>query len=163
MTQTKQYLHNMYVGFVFVNWSNDNTKLGTAKQKALTQMQSFAKTIDKNNLKVRDVNGQIDEMSRSVSKQIMTDKSSEMVLDKKLAPQYRSFGERQIAQSKKALTDILQRTQKRQDAMVKKDAMQYRALKTNVPAKAPKPIAEQKLDRDTMMRILMQRQMQNAA
>lgn len=183
MTNVKQQLHNMYVGLVCVNWANrDGTKLGTAKQKALQQMQSFAKTVDKKNPMAKEISANVDQMSKSVSKQIMTDKSSELTLDKHQAAEYKSFGERQVQQSKQALTKAIQNTKtfenrnverdkreafqratQKQDMLAKQKAPQYRASQTNVPAKGVKPVAPQKMDQQTMIRIMMYQRFQNAA
>ena len=182
MTNLQQHLNNMYIGLVFTYWSDSNTKMGTAKHKALQQMQSFSQTIDKNNSMSDMVKKQIGEMSRSVSKQIMTDKSSEFVLDKMFAPQYRAFGEQQVANSKKALNAMIEHAKEsarpnitrgrleelhyaseKQDMFAKRKAPQYRPLNTNVPAKAPIPKPQQKMVQETLIRILSQQNWQNAA
>ena len=129
MMNVKQHLDNMYIGLVFTYWSKDSTKMGTAKQKALQQMQSFAQTIDAQNPVAHEIKSQVAILSKSVSKQIMTDKSSEMILNKK-----------QTAQ----------------------DAAPYRALKTNVPEKAPKKIPQQ-LDQETLMRLLTNQRFRDVA
>ena len=153
MKNVKQQLHSMYVGLVFTYWSKEGTSLGTAKQKALQQMQSFSKTIDKKNPVAQQIAQNVNEMTRNVSKQIMTDRSSNIVLDKKQAPQYEAFGKRQVEQSKKTLNDIVKRAEKFapkhlsreyvdmkekatafQDMMKKKNASQYRATNTNEAA-----------------------------
>ena len=182
MTNVKQQMHNMYVGLVFTYWSGNGVKLGTAKQKALQQMQSFAKTIDKNSTVSREINNVSATMSKSVSKQIMMDKSSEMLVDKAQAPKYKKFGENLVAQSKQSLNDMIKRAQKslqidtprkqmqaiekasgKQAVSMQQNAAQYRASKTNVPANAPKPLAQHKLDQSTVIRLMWQRQMGKAA
>ena len=182
MTNVKQQLHNMYIGLVFTYWANEDTKMGTAKQKALQQMHSYSKTINKQNPIAREINSNVADMNRAISKQIMTDKSSELVLDKNQAAQYKSFGTARVAQSKQELNKIIERankswhidrTQKQikaedkltqlQDVKAKQNASQYRALGTNVAAKAPKPMEQKIMDQKTLMRILMQKRMQNVA
>ena len=37
----------MFIGFTSINWSKPGTKLGTAWQKALSQMESYIKTKSK--------------------------------------------------------------------------------------------------------------------
>jgi len=154
MTNTKQQINNMYIGLVFTYWAEKDTKLGTAKQKALMQMQSFSKTIDEKNPISREVLNNVRQMTASVSKQIMTDKSSEMVLDKSHAPQYKDFGMNQVTKSKQVLNQMIKSAQKDFSMEVKQNAAQYRPSNTNVAARAP-----QKMNQDTMMRILLQRQM----
>ena len=179
MTNTREQLSNMYAGLVCIHWAKDNTKMGTAKQKALMQMQSFSKTVDAKNPVARTIRSEINEMTKSVSKQIMTNKSSEMVLDKKQAAQYKSFGERQVADSKKALNNMIananksmglevsrdwieksRELSKKQDMASKKNAPQYRALNTNVAAKAPKNV--QQIDQQKLLQIMMmQKKLEN--
>ena len=182
MTNVKQQMHNMYVGLVFTYWSDDGVKLGTAKQKALQQMQSFAKTIGKNSPVSREISDISAEMSKSISKQIMMDKSSELVVDKAQAPKYKKFGENLVTTSKQALNDMIKRAQKslqidtprkqmqaiektsnKQAESMQQNAAPYRALKTNVPSNAPKPLAQHKLDQSTVIRLMWQRQMGKAA
>ena len=182
MKSVKQQLHNMYVGLVFTYWSKEGTSLGTAKQKALQQMQSFSKTIDKKNPVAQQIAQNVNDMTRNVSKQIMTDKSSNIVLDKKQAPQYEAFGKRQVEQSKKTLNDIVKHAEKFaprnasreqlqemedaskfQDMHAKKNASQYRANNTNESKNAPKPTAPHKMDQQTFMRIILYQRYQNAA
>jgi hypothetical protein len=179
MTVIKQQLHCMYIGLVFTYWSGNNVKMGTAKQKALQQMQSFSQTIDKKNPVAQNITNQVNEMSRTVSKQIMTDASSEMVLDRKQAQQYKSFGERQVAASNKALQDIIKQgnqittteqikkakeKSQEQDMLNKQKAVQYRQTKTNVAEKGPKPLMSmEKLNQQKILQILTQQHWQNAA
>lgn len=185
MTQNvKQQLNSMYVGFVFVYWGDDekSCQLGTAKQKSLQQMQSFAKTIDKKNPVFDEIKSSVDEMTQSVSKQIMTDKSSNMVLDEKQKPQYREFGQKQVATNKKNLQSIIEREQnavasntvarqkeaieqsKQQDMLAKRNAMQYRPTKTNEVSMDAKPSATiERMDQRTLLQLLKERKMQNAA
>jgi len=182
MQNMKLHLHNMYIGLVCTYWAQHDTKMGTAKQKALQQMQSFSKTIDEKNPMSREITNRVSEMSRDVSKQIMTDKSSELVLDEKLSKQYKSFGERQIAQSKERLNNMIQRAKKsahldmtpeqikakeaaikEQDVRAKQNAAPYRALQTNAPKNAPKPVAPQKLTHEMMIHLFMQQRLREAA
>ena len=182
MKNLKQQLHNMYVGLVFTHWSKEGTSLGTAKQKALQQMQNYSKTLDKNNPVAQQITANVNEMTRDISKQIMTNKSSNMVLDKNQASQYREFGKQQIEQSKKSLNDLVQRAKKfaprnasreqlqemedvskLQDMHAKKNASQYCANNTNESKNAPKPTAPQKMDQQIFMRIMLYQRYQNAA
>lgn len=104
MTDVKIYVQRMYVGFVYVHWSErENIKLGTAKQKSIQQIKSFANTLDKSNPVAGDIKSSVQQISRDASRQIMTDTSSEMTLDAAKLPQYRAFGERQVAAAKSAL------------------------------------------------------------
>lgn len=104
MTDVKIYVQRMYVGFVYVHWSErENIKLGTAKQKSIQQIKSFANTLDKSNPVAGDIKSSVQQISRDASRQIMTDTSSEMTLDAAKLPQYRTFGERQVAAAKAAL------------------------------------------------------------
>ena len=104
MTDVKIYVQRMYVGFVYVHWSErENIKLGTAKQKSIQQIKSFSNTLDKSNPIAGEIKSNVQQMSRDVARQIMTDKSSEMTLDAAKLPQYRAFGERQVAAAKSAL------------------------------------------------------------
>lgn len=110
MTNIQKTLNRMYVGFVYVHWSDgENTKLGTAKQKSIQQMKSFAETLDKSNPMTNTVKANIQKMSQDVSRQIMTDKSSEMVLDKKHSQEYKKLGEKQVAESKQELMQEMAR------------------------------------------------------
>ena len=104
MTDVKIYVQRMYVGFVYVHWAErENIKLGTAKQKSIQQIKSFSNTLDKSNPIAGEIKSNVQQMSRDVARQIMTDKSSEMTLDAAKLPQYRAFGERQVAAAKSAL------------------------------------------------------------
>ena len=189
MTQNKtsalnKNLVEMYRGLVFINWANSkDTKLGTAKHRALVQMQTYAKTIDKNNPVADNVNLQVQNMTKSVSKQIITDQSSELVLQQDKAPKYKEFGERLVNDSKSVLDKIMGRGQKsanmnkarekldliqkatdKQDMSMKQKAPQYRALKTNVAVQAPKPLTPQhKLTQNEIMQYLWKQRKQNAA
>lgn len=185
MTQNvKQQLNSMYVGFVFVYWGNDekSCQLGTAKQKSLQQMQSFAKTVDNKKSISSRIKSYVDEMTQSVSKQIMTDESSNMVLDDKQKSQYKQFGQKQVATSKKNLQSIIEREQnsvpgntvarqkeaveksKQQDMLAKRNAMQYRPTKTNEVSMDAKPsVKPEKLDQRTVIQLLWGQKMQNAA
>lgn len=104
MTDVKIYVQRMYVGFVYVHWAErENIKLGTAKQKSIQQIKSFSNTLDKSNPIAGEIKSNVQQMSRDVARQIMTDKSSEMTLDAAKLPQYRAFGEQQVAAAKSAL------------------------------------------------------------
>ena len=185
MTQNiKQHLHNMYIGLVCVHWADkENVKMGTAKQKSLQQMQSYSQTLDKKNPVAQEITAHVNNMVRSVSKQIMIDTSSEMVLDKESAPKYKKFGEQQIALSKKQLNAMIERGQKsgtrditfakiketkekseKQDMLAKQKAPQYRPSTTNVAEKGKKPaMTLQKLDQQELLKFLAQQQYQKAA
>lgn len=184
MTQNvKQQLHNMYIGLVFTYWSNENSQLGTAKQKSLQQMQSYSQTLDKKNPVTKEISSGVNEMVRAVSKQIMTDKSSTMVLDKSQAQQYKAFGEKQVAASKEQLNAVIERGKQsnsrdvtlakikenkekseKQDKITKQKAPQYRPLKSNVAENGGKPaMTLVKLDQQKLLQILAQRKYQNAA
>lgn len=104
MTDVKIQINRMYVGFVYVHWSERaNVKLGTAKHKSIQQIKSFANTLDKSNPMSAEINASAQQISRDVARQIMTDASSEMTLDAAKLPQYRAFGEQQVAAAKVAL------------------------------------------------------------
>lgn len=192
MTNVKEQLNRMYVGFVCVYWSNGQTKLGTAKQKSIQQIKSFANTIDKSGPVAAKIQSDVQQISRAVSRQIMTDKSSEMVLDKKQSAQYRAFGEKQIAAAKQALgvnmargnmtlsnaaqkshatksTLIaqirdMQNKSRTQDMITKQNAPQYRAHKTNVPGKGAKPaVTLQKLDQQKWLQMFAYNRYQKTA
>ena len=108
-----QHLAEMYRGLVCINWANaQGTKLGTAKYKALEQMQSYAQTLDKKNPIAARIDTQVKSMSRSVSKQIMTDKSSETILPQEKAQKTKEFGEKLFNENKKALDELIARGQK---------------------------------------------------
>ncbi len=104
MTDVKIQINRMYVGFVYVHWSERaNVKLGTAKHKSIQQIKSFANTLDKSNPMSAEISASAQQISRDVARQIMTDASSEMTLDAAKLPQYRAFGEQQVAAAKAAL------------------------------------------------------------
>lgn len=123
MTDVKIQINRMYVGFVYVHWSERaNVKLGTAKHKSIQQIKSFANTLDKSNPMSAEINASAQQISRDVARQIMTDASSEMTLDAAKLPQYRAFGEQQVAAAKAALGAQMARGNMAQANMVQKTA-----------------------------------------
>lgn len=183
MTDVKIQINRMYVGFVYVHWSERaNVKLGTAKHKSIQQIKSFANTLDKSNPMSAEINASAQQISRDVARQIMTDASSEMTLDAAKLPQYRAFGEQQVAAAKAALgaqmaqqshgvqrptmaqVRDMQNKSRTQDMLAKQNASQYRATKTNVPGKGVKPAATlQKLDQKKLLQMFAYNKYQKAA
>ena len=162
MTNVKQQLHNMYIGFVYINWANkENTQLGTAKQKALQQMKTFAQTIENKSPVAHEIQSNVNDMSRIISRQIMTDKSSEFVLDKKQAGQYRAFGERQVTQSKQMLNSLVKQLQQ----SMPMDMAHNQQKQPTAQAKGYNgaKLHPQQMNREFLMRILMQQNMQKSA
>lgn len=137
-----QNLANMYRGLVCINWSNtQDTKLGTAKYKALGQMQSYTETINKKNPMAERIATRVKSMSQSVSKQIMTEKSSEAVLTKDKAPQIKEFGEKLFNENKKALDELIARGQKNVNFGHKKEKqklLQHKSKQPKMDAKTAK-------------------------
>ena len=156
MTDVKIQINRMYVGFVYVHWSERaNVKLGTAKHKSIQQIKSFANTLDKSNPMSAEINASAQQISRDVARQIMTDASSEMTLDAaKLAQKTASQRPGSVARpagiakhSSVAQIRDMQNKSRAQDMLAKQNASQYRATKTNVPEKGLRPAATlQKLD-----------------
>ncbi len=144
MTDVKIYVQHMYVGFVYVHWSErENIKLGTAKQKSIQQIKSFANTLDKSNPVAGDIKSSVQQISRDASRQIMTDTSSEMTLDAAKLPQYRAFGERQVAAAKAALGAQMARGNVAQkSAMPKKPEIAKNASQRPGAAARPMGIAK---------------------
>ncbi len=123
MTDVKIQINRMYVGFVYVHWSERaNVKLGTAKHKSIQQIKSFTNTLDKSNPMSAEINASAQQISRDVARQIMTDASSEMTLDAAKLPQYRAFGEQQVAAAKAALGAQMARGNMTQANMAQKTA-----------------------------------------
>lgn len=108
----KQQIDLMYKGLVLTNWAKTGTKLGTAKFKALEQLETFAKTLqgtvktpgnnlanqhtnqNNNNAVVNEVARAVSILKKKISEQIMKSKSSEQVLSPTLAPKYKPHGEK---------------------------------------------------------------------
>lgn len=127
----KQQIGMMYNGLVLANWANAGTKLGTAKYKALEQLESFAKTLqqtgktdgaksatianDNNNAVVNEVARIVSILKKKISEQIMTSKSSEQILSPKLAQKYKMHGEQlatiSMRELRKMANDDKQRVQ----------------------------------------------------
>ena len=140
MTDVKIQINRMYVGFVYVHWSERaNVKLGTAKHKSIQQIKSFANTLDKSNPMSAEINASAQQISRDVARQIMTDASSEMTLDAAKLPQYRAFGEQQVAAAKAALGAQMARGNMAQANVAQKTASQRlgSAVRPAGIAKAP--------------------------
>ena len=93
----RMQLNLMYMGFVYSNWAKSGTKLGTAKQTALNQIDTFIQTFEqngKNNAVVQEMKRQFAKLKQSAARNIMMSKSSENVLPQKYAAQYRQSGEK---------------------------------------------------------------------
>ncbi len=177
MTNVKMELHNMYAGLVYVYWANQNVKLGTAKQKSLQQMQSFTETLDKKNPITADINSGVRQMTQNVSKQIMTDKSSEMMLTPDKFDDYKNFGQKQASVSKQNLAKFIEQTKTKENETIRKLARdqgmsmkqntpQYRATKTNFAEKSPKQLSPQTMSQQFQQQILAfiaKQHMRNAA
>ena len=174
MTNVKMELHNMYTGLVYVYWANANVKLGTAKQKSLQQMQSYVNTLDKNNPATANITSTVKQMKQNVSKQIMTDKSSEMMLPPDKFKDYKNFGQTQASASKQNLAKIIKQSKtkdnnelaREQGMSQKQNTPQYRATKTNFAEKAPKQLSPQTMSQQRQQQILAfiaKQHLQNAA
>ena len=136
--QIKKYLQKMYVGFVFVNWANgSDTKLGTAKQKALQHLDSFTKTLG-NGLVSEEIRRLVQKLKKFVSKQIMTSPHSELILSKDIVEQCRSLGENWLQDNMTKLRNMVKQEEHKK---------QYNIV----------------TDPQAILQMLMQRQMQNAA
>ena len=104
----KTQIELMYKGLTLVNWAKHGTKLGTAKLKALEQVETFAKTLmndsktnneklpnvnqGNNNAVVNEIARVVSELKKKISKQIMESKTSEMTVPEKLAEKYKEHG-----------------------------------------------------------------------
>ncbi len=94
----KTQIELMYKGLTLVNWAKRGTKLGTAKLKALEQVETFAQTLDdnkkqnNNNAVVAEISRTVAELKKKISKQIMESKTSEMTVPEKLAEKYKEHG-----------------------------------------------------------------------
>jgi len=145
----KQHLHKMYVGLVFANWANgENVKLGTAKQKALEQLTAFAKTMEKDKQKnavAFEIAQQVAELKKFVSKQIMGSASSELVLDKKVMPAYKAFGEKMMRDNMRSVREMFEHEQEK----VKENNARVQS--------------QAKPDQKQILQALLQQQMQYAA
>ena len=138
MTDVKIQINRMYVGFVYVHWSERaNVKLGTAKHKSIQQIKSFANTLDKSNPMSAEINASAQQISRDVARQIMTDASSEMTLDAAKLPQYRAFGEQQVAAAKQALGAQMARGNMTQANVTQKTAMPEKLEIAKVASQRP--------------------------
>ena len=181
-TSVEINVKQMYVGFVCIYWSQDKMTLGRAKQKSLEQMRTYSNTIDKSNPVSNDVKSNVQNLSKSVSKQIMTSPSSEKVLDKKQSQKYRAFGEHQVATAKRALDaelnrGVAQRNQNQNVAQIKNAAqksteqnmlarqksMQYKPTKTNVAEKPAQATTLQRLDQKKLLEMFAYNKYQKAA
>lgn len=161
MTQNKspmmqQNLMMMYMGLVFRNWADGKgTKLGTAKQKALQQLDSYAKAFqqnkENNNAKVKELTQQIAMLKKSVSKQIMESKDSEFVMDEKKKPKFLLRGEQMVQQGMNAIRAEL--NPKFQDQFKLK---QRQAVK-------PNDTKDNKQNQNILVQLLIKQQMRSAA
>ena len=112
----KSKLHLMYMGLVLANWAQPNTKLGTAKLKALEQMETFAKTLGhykKNSAVAHEVTQMVAKLKKAVSEQIMKDKTSEIKLPQKFANGYKVMGEKLAQQNMQKLREYVKKDQTR--------------------------------------------------
>lgn len=145
----KQNLHKMYVGLVFANWaSRENTKLGTAKQKALEQIESFVKTMSddkQKNAVAYEIAQQFAQLKKFASKQIMQSSTSELTLDKDVLSPYRAFGEKMTHDNMRTLREMFKQEQEK----VKEN--------NNTVEKQAKP------NQAVLLQFLMAQQMQKAA
>ena len=113
----KQNLHKMYIGLVFANWaSRENTKLGTAKQKALEQIESFVKTMSdekQKNAVAYEIAQQFAQLKKFASKQIMQSSTSELTLDKDVLSPYKAFGEKMTHDNMRTLREMFKQEQEK--------------------------------------------------
>lgn len=105
----KMQLHLMYMGFTYSNWAKHGTKLGTAKQMALNQIESFIQTFEgKNNAVVAEMKRQFDALKKKAAESIMKNpKSSESLMPPKLAEKYRQNGQNLAEASMKQLREFV--------------------------------------------------------
>ena len=107
----KMQLHLMYMGLTFSNWAKQGTKLGTAKQMALTQIESFIKTFEqdgKNNAVVAELKHQFAKLKKKAAESIMKNpKSSESMMPPKLASKYKQHGQNLADISMKQLREFV--------------------------------------------------------
>ncbi len=145
----KQNLHKMYVGLVFANWAScENTKLGTAKQKALEQIESFVKTMSddkQKNAVAYEIAQQFAQLKKFASKQIMQSSTSELTLDKDVLSPYKAFGEKMTHDNMRTLREMFKQEQEK----VKEN--------NNTVEKQAKP------NQAVLLQFLMAQQMQKAA
>ena len=107
--QIKDGYYKMYYGLTSVNWSKKGTKLGTAWQKALTQMATYIKT--KSNVPNNPVYKCLVDIHKKFSKRISEHimkcrgRESETVLPERLRKQF-AQDEKMIAKGKSALDSV---------------------------------------------------------
>ena len=108
----KMQLHLMYIGFTYSNWAKSGTKLGTAKQMALTQIESFIHTFEQNgktNAVVAEMKRQFDALKKKAAESIMKNpKSSESLMPPKLASKYKQHGQNLADASMKKLREFVE-------------------------------------------------------
>ena len=110
--QIKSHYYDMFIGFTSINWSKPGTKLGSAWQKALSQMDSYIKT------KAKVLNNPVYEQLvkyhavfvKRQSEHIMKcqGRESETVLTKDLQKIFAADGTKMARDGKMALDNIYQ-------------------------------------------------------
>ncbi len=108
----------MYQGLTLANWAKQGTKLGTAKLKALEQIETFAKTLgntpqNNNNAVVAEISRIVTEFKKKISKNIMESKTSEMTVPEKLAQKYKQDGESLAGLSIQQLRELVKQDNRR--------------------------------------------------
>lgn len=113
----------MYQGLTLANWAKQGTKLGTAKLKALEQIETFAKTLgdtkpgntpqNNNNAVVAEISRVVAEFKKKISKNIMESKTSEMTVPEKLAQKYKQDGESLAGLSIQQLRELVKQDNRR--------------------------------------------------
>lgn len=119
----------MYQGLTLANWAKQGTKLGTAKLKALEQIETFAKTLmndsktnneklpnvnqGNNNAVVNEIARVVSELKKKISKHIMESKTSEMTAPEKLAQKYKQDGESLAGLSIQQLRELVKQDNRR--------------------------------------------------
>ena len=107
--QIKKDYYDMFIGFTSVNWSKPGTKLGTAWQKALSQMATYIKT--KSNVPNNPVYKCLVDIHKKFSKRISEHimkcrgRESETVLPERLHKQF-AQDEKMITKGKSALDSV---------------------------------------------------------
>jgi hypothetical protein len=107
--QIEKDYYDMFIGFTSVNWAKPGTRLGTAWQKALTQMATYIKT--KSNVPNNPVYKCLVDIHKKFSKRISEHimkcrgRESETVLPERLRKQF-AQDEKMITKGKSALDSV---------------------------------------------------------
>lgn len=126
----------MFIGFTSINWSKPGTKLGTAWQKALSQMESYIKT------KSKIINHPVYEQlmkyhamfSKKQSEHIMKcqGRESETVLTKDLQKVFLDDGTKMASNGKKALDSFYQQYMPKQSIQELPVGKKFEIIKQNI-------------------------------